>query len=266
MILYSVVTICRNEKDNITRTIESVLNQTFTDYQYIIIDGLSTDGTLEIIESYREKFLEKHVELIVISEKDSGIYDAMNKGALLSDGEFVNMLNAGDCFADNNVLANMSQRIDQKADVIYGNANAISIRSKGKMRIYPLEPQNLNTITRTMPFIHQTVFVKTKLLKENLFDEKYKIAADYKFCLTMYLNERKFQYVDIYIVDYYLDGVSSQNIIKTEKEFAAIREEAGLINSKSFSMKIYFFRIRMMSIIRKITPRWFRAIFGGGKI
>jgi len=265
MNLFSVITICRNEKNGIARTLESVVNQTYNNYEYIIIDGLSTDGTLEIIESYREKFLKKNIGFTVISEKDTGIYNAMNKGVRLAKGLFVNMMNGGDCFADNDVLTILSKEIDQRADIVYGDANAISLRSNGRFCRYPYKSKNMDTIMKTMPMAHQTAFVRTVLLVENPFDEKFIIAGDYKFFLTMYLNKRVFQYVDIHIADFYLDGISSHNLLLSKKEFALIKEEAGLINSKSLSVRLYLFIIRLIILARKITPRWFRRLFGGGK-
>lgn len=95
----SVVTVCFNAVNYIEKTIESVLCQTFEDYEYLIIDGGSTDGTLDIIRSY-----EGNVHIRWISEPDKGIYDAMNKGIAMASGEWLNMMNAGDCFASNDVL------------------------------------------------------------------------------------------------------------------------------------------------------------------
>jgi len=189
----------------------------------------------------------------------------MNKGVLLAKGLFVNMMNAGDCFTGNDVLANVSKEMDKQADIIYGNACAIGLRSKGKRDKYPHKPKNLETITKTVPIIHPAAFVKTALLTENPFDENLKIAGDYKFFLTMYLKKRIFQYIDIYIADYYLDGISSQNILLSENECAAIKDEAGLINRKSLSARFYYFKVIMIVFARKTTPRWFRKLFGGGK-
>lgn len=94
-ILFSIITVCFNEEDTIRKTIESVLNQTFCNYEYIVCDGGSTDGTLKIVESYRAAFENKKIRFIVHSEKDGGIYFGMNIGVRLSNGTYLNFLNCG---------------------------------------------------------------------------------------------------------------------------------------------------------------------------
>jgi len=265
MKLFSVITICYNEKNNIARTIESVLSQSYDNYEYIVVDGLSTDGTCEIINSYRQKFCEKKVDFTIISEKDSGIYNAMNKGVKLAKGMFVNMMNAGDAFANDEILKNVSEQMNKNMDIVYGNVHCIAIR-RNKLIRYPFKPKSLETITRVGSINQQATFARTKLLLGEPFDEGYKIAADYKFFLSMYLAERFFEYLDIHVADFYLGGISSKQIYQAEKEFLMIRDEAGLVNQNSFSSKRHLFNIRILVIARKITPRWFRKLFGGGKI
>lgn len=213
---FSIITVCYNSQNEIEKTILSVINQQQRElFEYIIIDGSSTDKTLEIIESYRKKID------IVISESDTGIYDAMNKGIKKASGEWILFMNSGDSFADNNVLKQVAQKItikNIKSDIIYGNVIKLyrdkSIRFKA---------EKLSLLRYRMPFSHQSTFVKTKILQKELFDTKYKIAADYDFFHKAYLQGYSFCYLDIYISLFdSVSGISSTSVWKSIKENALI--------------------------------------------
>ena len=109
--LFCVVTICYNAENTIKKTIESVLNQNSINYEYIIEDGSSNDSTVEIAESYSEKFKEKGISYKIISKKDDGIYDAMNKAVSVSEGRYVIFMNSDDCFYSKNVLSNVEKSL-----------------------------------------------------------------------------------------------------------------------------------------------------------
>ena len=115
--LFSIVTVVFNGVTLIDLTMQSVLNQSFTQYEYIIIDGLSNDGTIDVIRQYATQ---NPLTLQWISEKDKGLYDAMNKGLRMAKGRFILFLNAGDCLFDSQVLAKMAAQITPKTDVLYG--------------------------------------------------------------------------------------------------------------------------------------------------
>ena len=119
----SVITICLNEKNNIERTIKSVIGQTYNDFEYVIIDGGSTDGTLEIIDNYKD-----HIDKL-ISEKDKGIFDAQNKGVLNANGDYVIFLNSGDHFVNDTILEKVINK-GLESDVVYGDT---LIFHKGRM-------------------------------------------------------------------------------------------------------------------------------------
>ena len=108
----SVITICYNIKDEIRRTCESIANQTNHDFEWIVVDGGSTDGTVEILNEYK-----KHID-VFISEPDKGIYNAMNKGIMQAHGEFLNFMNGGDTFADSNVVADFLNYDTDDVDVL----------------------------------------------------------------------------------------------------------------------------------------------------
>jgi len=169
----SIITICYNEVYTIKRTIESVFNQSFKDYEYIVIDGASTDGTVDIIRSY-----EKNIDYLV-SEKDTGIYEAMNKGIRQAHGEYLYFLNGGDLLAGSDVLEKAFSTKGNE-DILYGDI----LKAVGKKQYlnsfsgYSVTPFFL--FTHTLP--HQGSFIKKVLFdKFGLYDESYRLMGDYEF-------------------------------------------------------------------------------------
>ena len=121
----SIITICYNIKDEIERTCKSIVGQTWQDFEWIVVDGGSTDGTLEVLKKYSDRID------ILISEKDSGIYNAMNKGIKLANGEWLNFMNGGDNFASNDVLEKVFKNKNYEADILYGD---MSYHKNGKIK------------------------------------------------------------------------------------------------------------------------------------
>lgn len=195
---FSIITVVYNGESFIEETISSVEEQTFDDYEYIIIDGASTDRTLEKIKySLQNK--------IVISENDEGIYDAMNKGINLASGEYTIFMNAGDTFSSRETLAKMASECTD--DVIFGD---VYFHFDGQSKV-SVHAKGLDYITKGMPFVHQSTFVKTSLLKKEQFDLKYKIASDYDLFWRLYVNNAKFKYVKQIVANFRAGGVSDNN-------------------------------------------------------
>lgn len=118
----SIITVCYNSERTVARTIESVLAQDFSDIEYLIVDGASSDNTVAIAETYRSRFAEKGISYTVHSEPDKGIYDAMNKGVLLASGDIIGILNSDDCYASSDVLSSVASGFEErKTDTLYGN-------------------------------------------------------------------------------------------------------------------------------------------------
>lgn len=171
--LITVITVVFNDVNNLEATILSVINQTYPNLEYIIIDGNSTDGTVDIIKKYSNKIS------YWISEPDKGIYDAMNKGIKKATGEWVNFMNSGDTFASNNVIQEIfNNSISEEKKVIYGSVMLIENGTK-RLR----KPDPINYMSRHIPFCHQASFTK---LDKLYFDITYRIAADFKMFYDIY--------------------------------------------------------------------------------
>ena len=223
-ILISVITVCLNAEKEIEYTIESILNQDFADFEYLIKDGQSDDSTLEIAEKYRNRFQEKNIPFRIISEKDEGLYDAMNQAAGCAEGEWIIYINAGDALFDEHVLKCLSSEISGSADVIYGDAVLLE-----NDRYKLLKAGSIERFKNYNPICHQASLTRTEIIRKYSFDPKYEIAADFdlflKACLS---NEKGFKKTDFAFCVFRLGGISSKKIRQREKEFDASRKENGL--------------------------------------
>lgn len=206
----SIVTVVYNNVNTIRDAIQSVLSQTYADIEYIIIDGRSTDGTVDIIQSYGNaisKFL---------SEPDHGIYDAMNKGLKLATGDIVGILNSDDFYSDENVIKKIvtvfeENRVDSVfADLIYVKPNDLTTTTRYYDSSY-FSPDKFKY--GWMP-AHPTFFVKRRIYQQyGLFDTTYKIAADYEL-LTRFLGKYhiSYSYIKEPLVTMRLGGISTRNL------------------------------------------------------
>lgn len=202
---FAVITVCLNMESEIDATIVSVLNQTCTDFEYIIKDGGSKDKTVAIAESYASAFSEKGIPFRVLSCPDKGVYDAMNQAVQEVQGQWVSFINAGDRFAYETVLERIKKEpCMETADVIYGDM----ITRKQNQYCY-CKAKPLEQIRFFKPFGHQSAFVRKELLLETPFDLRYRICADNHFFLQMYLNKKKFAYVPEAVAIFEVTGLSS---------------------------------------------------------
>ena len=215
----SIITVVYNNKDTIKDAIESVLNQTYQNIEYIIIDGVSTDGTVDIIKSYGDK-IDK-----VISEPDKGIYDAMNKGIKLASGDIIGILNSDDFYANNNIIEKVVKEFeDKKVDSVYGDLVYVNAKDTNKIvRYWKSKPYKKGLFTKGWHPAHPTFFVKKEIYdKYGIFNLDFKIAADYELMLRFL---EKYQISNSYIPEIFvkmrLGGESNQsikNIIKANIE------------------------------------------------
>jgi len=203
--LITVVTVVRNGEKTLEETVLSVINQTYTNVEYIIVDGASTDGTLDIIKKYEDRID------YWISEPDDGIYYAMNKGIDLTTGEWINFMNSGDKYFNKFTVIDILKEAGNN-DIIYGDY----IRSNGKRG---RSPRNINMLFFLMErmICHQAIFERKLLLKKNHFDTQYKIIADRKHLMNCYTEYAKIKYIPYIVCVYDIDGCSS-NKLKFKKE------------------------------------------------
>jgi len=199
--LVTVVTVTYNAEDLVEETILSVINQSYKNIEYIIIDGASTDETVSIIKKYEDRID------YWISEPDDGLYFAMNKAIKKATGKWINFMNAGDFFADNDVISYVMMHKDNDAELIYGNYRKknldIVVKAQEKENWY-----------QTMPFCHQTLFTRTKVMKTEPFDTNFKIAADHNFILKMYTQQKNFCYLDKTLAVFSEGGFANNNTVK----------------------------------------------------
>lgn len=245
----SVITIVRNDSLNIEKTMHSILAQTYKNYEYIIKDGLSTDGTQEIIERVREKNPKSAIKFV--SCKDSGIYDAMNQAVSYCTGEWICFINSGDAFADENVLFEIfkNDRNFQGAGVLYGDA---IVRDETGDAIWKAD---LSKIEKKMPFCHQSCFVKRCYATQYPFDTGLRIASDYNQILDLYVNEVIFEKLDRVIAIFELDGVSSTKFIDRFKERNLVIANHGFCNKGKISLMFEYIMEGIKTILVKIMPR-----------
>lgn len=224
--ILTIITVCYNIKDEIERTLESITNQSWQSFEWIVVDGGSTDGTLDIIKKYKNRID------ILISEKDGGIYNAMNKGIKASGSKWLNFMNGGDCFADKNVLEKIFDNKDYDADVLYGKSNIINEDGSFVLIDYPRKLDKNYFYKKCIN--HQASFIRRELFeKYGLYNENYRIVSDCEKWM-IYIDHRcKFQYLDEIVSCFYKGGVSSN------KE--AFDNELNLLRNIYYKNKIYYY-------------------------
>lgn len=225
----SIITVCKNSEKYIEKSIQSVINQTYTNYEYIIIDGKSDDKTCEIINKY-SGYITK-----LISEPDRGLYEAMNKGIKIATGDFIYFLNSDDCLFDREVIKDVAHTLstDDNCDFLYGNVERIGISGEIFTSKSP-RPENLKKemiISCAIP--HQGSFFKANLFaKLGYFDETFRIAADYEWFTKLLLDPSlKLIFSDRTIASYYCGGISGTNLKLAYREMFDAQNKSGLFDA-----------------------------------
>ncbi len=214
----SIITVNLNNKDGLQKTIDSVISQTFKDFEWIVIDGGSTDGSKELIEKYSEYIS------YWVSEPDKGVYNGMNKGIRVAKGEYVEFLNSGDIYYNEKALSDLFSKSENK-DIIFGST---VILKNGKYRRINLQNDYLSCYHLTKETLnHQSAFIKRNLfLEHGFYDESFKIVSDWKFFFEMIVvNKCSFYYVDQNIIIYDTNGLSSINVEKRKQERLAVLQQ-----------------------------------------
>ena len=209
----SIITITRNDLEGLKRTAQSIASQSWKDYEWLVIDGASTDGTVDFIRS-----LERQPDYWV-SEPDKGIYDAMNKGIVRSTGEYLLFMNSGDSFYASDTLAQCFSSFPD-ADVIYGDAFFIYPKRKKKMT-YP-EQMNLYYF-RKRSLCHQATFIRASLLRDSEgYSTNYQIVSDWRQWLVWLIEERTFVHLPVTVCNYMMDGLSTRMCKVSDVEREAV--------------------------------------------
>jgi glycosyltransferase involved in cell wall biosynthesis len=210
----SIITVVYNAEKFIEETINSVISQSYENIEFLIVDGKSTDKTLEIIDKYRNDIS------AVISESDSGIYDAMNKGMGLASGDFVTFLNAGDSYVDKETVKNIFEKVGDDIDVVYGDYIAILNDKEVYKKARPFIRESLyKYVTATV--CHQAIFVKREI------SPNYNLSYILKGELDWYFNilkakPIKFEYISVPVVFYKRGGVGEQKYFLNLKEIMGV--------------------------------------------
>jgi glycosyltransferase involved in cell wall biosynthesis len=264
----SIITINRNNAEGLRKTIESVVSQTYTDFEYIIIDGASTDDSVNIIKEYADKID------YWISEPDKGIYNAMNKGILTANGEYLLFLNSGDWLYDNDVLNDVFS-ISPTEDIVYGNACLVFSDDRKE---YTAFVENLTMYHLFDDGIcHQSIFFKRELFNQNCFNENYKILSDWEFLLnTVVFNGKSTKCIKITICYYAMDGLSSLQIndksiaderlmilrtLLPDKIIDDYKQFKSLEQNYSASIFLYVNSLRNNTILWKLSRRFLKTMF-----
>jgi glycosyltransferase involved in cell wall biosynthesis len=239
--LLTIVTVCLNSEKYLEETIKSVINQSYINIEYIIIDGGSTDKTLDIIKKY-EKYIDKW-----ISEPDNGIYDAMNKGIDMANGEMINFLNSNDYYYSKKSVKNIVEKyIKTKADVISGKLELIN-KNGEHLRI--ISKKNFSKMKiEEFSISHPSTFVKTEIMKKYKFDTNYKIGADYKLLQTLFIKKYLFVNLDCIVTSFREGGISSNKELRIKEKIKIDIELLGITRAikKNYNTLFRFFRNRVL--------------------
>jgi glycosyltransferase involved in cell wall biosynthesis len=244
--MISIITVCYNSEKTISRTFDSVLEQLYSPVEYIVIDGGSNDNTVEILNKYKERFFEKGIEFKWISEKDKGIYDAMNKGVALSQGEWMHFLNSDDYYINKFVLLNIVDILKNTANnILYGRL--VKEKDGRQSLLYDIKENRLKlNMYFGCPIQQPATFYRSSILKKKYkFDISYKISADYKMFVEMIANNEKFQFIPQYITFFSEDGISSHR-----KNDLAIEENIRLLEECHYST--FFIKLSIYKKLYKV--------------
>ena len=221
----SIITIVYNNRACITECINSVLNQTYTDIEYIVIDGGSTDGTQKEIEFFRKNLA------YYISEKDNGLYDALNKGIQKATGDIIGILHSDDVYYEPDTLQKIVDAFHvSNADLVYANGQYVDKSDISKVkRIYPSKPFNIVDLNFGWIPLHTTIYVKKDILQQyGLYDTQYRIASDYEISLRWFMNPNiKTYFLDTWVVKMRLGGKSTTPGLQKKKsteDYAIIKK------------------------------------------
>lgn len=238
----SVITICFNDSEGLERTINSVLNQKNAMFEYVVVDGGSTDGTPNVLSAYASS-ISKY-----ISESDDGIYDAMNKGVDLSTGDYLIFLNAGDTFVNENVISSLQRDSLSGEDVLYGDHVVVGARRRNGLR-RAMAPKDYY---KGMFACHQSILFKKSCFVDRGFSELYGPSGDYEFILFLMRKNATFRKLDYAVAVFSGRGLSDNERIQTVSGAIKAMKDHGLYSPKA---KISFLNLYLRAILFRFFVR-----------
>jgi len=244
---FSIITVVLNGENIIRTTLDSIANQTYKNFELIVIDGGSTDNTIEMVNCFQ-----KNINLKYLTEKDDGIYDAMNKGIELSKGKWILFMNAGDCLFDQDTLQYLASSIKSTDHIIYGDNKVIYSSKKQKVR----KAGQYKDLWKGSQFCHQSSIIKSDIHKRIKFNTSYRLAADFDFFYQCNKDNLTFRKVNAIISKTSAGGVSDTQRIKVIKEWQTIAGKNFFINS--FYFLLIFIELSKKTLKKIITfPSYF---------
>ena len=230
---FSVITVCYNAEATIEDTIQSVISQTYHHVEYIIVDGASKDRTMSIVNRYRE-----HIAIIV-SERDKGLYDAMNKGIGLATGDYLCFLNAGDSFHEDDTLQQMVHSIHtpQLPDVLYGETELVDHEGHflRMRRLSAPEVLTWKSFRQGMLVCHQAFFPRRDLVMP--YDLRYRFSADFDWCIKIMKKSKVLHNTHLTLIDYLAEGMTTRNHKASLKErFRIMTRHYGWTSTLAFHL------------------------------
>ncbi len=241
-ILVSIITVCFNSERTISKTLESVLQQTYENIEYLIIDGKSTDKTIDIVEKYRKAFEDREIRYRVISEKDKGLYDAMNKGIEMSNGEIIGMVNSDDWYESDAAETAVNMFQDSSCDILM----CAVYKWKGNRK--SIKKPRIRKYKTSMDFCHPAMFV-TKKTYEEIGCYGSSIYADFDFWLRQFKQKRKFIISDKVITNFTLGGISNQKSLR--KMLLRIKDRYRIYCFNGYS-KMYIFECIFIEVCKLV--------------
>lgn len=228
----SIITVTYNSEKTLKQTMISVLNQTYPPKEYLIIDGASSDSTMEIVKSMAGDFSEKGIELITVSEKDNGIYDAMNKGIMMASGDVIGIINSDDWYEEDALMTVANAYDESEFDLFYADLNMV----KNDGTSFVKKSRNRSYAT-SRDWNHPTTFIASKIYKNNYYHTDT-IHDDYDLILRIKKQGARTVVVNKVIANFRMNGVSHDRSIK--KAFERIRIKYGIYRQNGYSFFYLF--------------------------
>ena len=248
--LITIVTVTYNSELYLEETIKSVLSQTYDNVEYIIIDGGSTDRTLDILKKYEDT-----IDYFV-SEPDKGMYDALNKGFSVATGELLNFCNSDDMFYSNDIIEKIvNAYIQEKFDFCYGIAAFVDAEGEHLSYGYPLDFKKRYVVTLGLPFVQPTSFWKMSIMKKTgLFDLNYKIASDYDFISRLLLQSNHIYNMNLPVIKFRKHGVSFGD----KNTNIALQETSEIKSNLVIDLKMNKILIPILELYDRLSQKIYR--------